>query len=187
MQLYDHQCALPNRGCPARTSPQYRSRRCPPCRHPSLCGNRSAQLHAQGRDGSIHTLSRIDRIFINLPMAELRNFQCHAHTVGSVGDRSEPSDLIPVRLTIVCTRVKQEDHPVTRRWLAQHPLFVSALHEAHQDMINYEDPSVALKQFKEVAFGASTKARQAILTKTSTPLVTSYLWRVLPCVRTEMV
>ena len=92
------------------------------------------------------------------------------HTIGSVGDRSEPSDLIPVRFTIVCTRVKQQDHPVTRRWLAQHPLFISALDEAHQDMIYDEDPSVALNQFKEVAFRASTKARQAILTKTSTTL-----------------
>ena len=90
--------------------------------------------------------------------------------LGPVGDRSAPSDHIPVRYTIVCRRVKQQDHPVIRRWLAQHPLFVSALDEAHQDMIYDEDPSVALNQFKEVAFRASTKAWQAILTKTSTTL-----------------
>ena len=38
------------------------------------------------RDGSIHTLSRIDRMFLNLPMSELRDFQCHSHTVGTIGD-----------------------------------------------------------------------------------------------------
>ena len=46
------------------------------------------------RDCALHTLSRIDRIFVTLPMAELRDFQCH----------------IPVRLAIECRR-KQQDHP----------------------------------------------------------------------------
>ena len=44
------------------------------------------------RDGSIHTLSCIDRIFTNLPMAELRDFQCHSHTVGTIGDKSISND-----------------------------------------------------------------------------------------------
>ena len=51
-----------------------------------------AQLHFtrkdQRRDGLIHALSRIDRIFINLPMAEIRGFQCHTHTIGTMCERS---------------------------------------------------------------------------------------------------
>ena len=43
------------------------------------------------RDGSIHTLSRIDRIFRNVPMAEFRELQRHSHTVGTIGERSLPT------------------------------------------------------------------------------------------------
>ena len=43
-------------------------------------------------------------MFINLPMAELRDLWCHCHTVGSMGEKSVPSDHIPVRLTMECTR-----------------------------------------------------------------------------------
>ena len=53
---------------------------------------------------------RIDRIFVNLPMAELRDFQCHSLTVGTIGDLSIPSDHISVRLVIECPRKK---HPTT--------------------------------------------------------------------------
>ena len=35
--------------------------------------------------GIIRTLSRIDRIFITLPMAEARDFQCHSHVCENLG------------------------------------------------------------------------------------------------------
>ena len=120
------------------------------------------------RDGSIHTLSRIDRIFVNLPVAELRDFQCHFHTIGSIGEHSVPSDHTPVRLTIESLRAKQQDHPAIRRWLVQHPIFISALHEEHGNLIYDVDSYIALEQFKEVAFRARTKARQALLSCTPT-------------------
>ena len=87
------------------------------------------------RDGSIHTLSRVDHVFINLPMAELRDFRCQNHSVRSIGDRSVPSDHIPVRLAIECASPKQQDHPVIQRWLAKHPSFVSAPDEEDRNMI----------------------------------------------------
>ena len=34
---------------------------------------------------SIHTLSRIDRVLTNKPMAELRDLRCHFHTIGIIG------------------------------------------------------------------------------------------------------
>ena len=42
--------------------------------------------------GIIRTLSRIDRIFINLPMAEARDFHCHSHVFENLGNRTIPSD-----------------------------------------------------------------------------------------------
>ena len=104
-------------------------------------------------------------------MAELRDFQCHTHTIGSIGDKSVPRDHFPVRLAIECPGIKQQDLLVIRRWLAQHPLFISAPDEEHRTMMYDVGPFTALDQFKEVAFRARSRARQAILTHTPTTLV----------------
>ena len=50
--------------------------------------------------GVIRTLSRIDRIFINLPMAEARDFHCYSHVVENLGKKTIPSDHAAVRLVI---------------------------------------------------------------------------------------
>ena len=46
------------------------------------------------------TLSRIDRIFINLPMAEARDFHCNSHVFENLGKRTIPSDHAAVRLVV---------------------------------------------------------------------------------------
>ena len=51
--------------------------------------------------GDIRTLSRIDRIFINLPMAEARDFHCSSHVVENLVKRTIPSDHAAVRLVIL--------------------------------------------------------------------------------------
>ena len=43
-------------------------------------------------DGTIRTLSRIDRAFINLPVAEARDFHCFSSVLENLGKRSIPSD-----------------------------------------------------------------------------------------------
>ena len=47
----------------------------------------------------IRTLSRIDRIFMNLPMAEAQDFHCYSHVFENLGNRTIPSDHA-VRLVI---------------------------------------------------------------------------------------
>ena len=63
-----------------------------------------AQRDNTRRDSSVigitRTLSRIDRIFVNLPMAEARDFHCYSHVVENLGNRSIPSDHAAVRLVI---------------------------------------------------------------------------------------
>ena len=103
-------------------------------------------------------------------MAELRDFLCHSHTIWTIDDKSVPSDHIPVRLVIECSRKKEMDHPVIWRWLTQHPLFISTLEVQHRNMMYDVDPFIALVQFKKVAFRACTKAQLAILTNTPTTL-----------------
>ena len=50
--------------------------------------------------GIIRTLSRIDRIFINLPMAEARDLHCYSHVFENLGSPTIPSDQAAVRLVI---------------------------------------------------------------------------------------
>ena len=63
-----------------------------------------AQSDCTRRDSSalgiIRTLSRIDRIFINLPMAEVWDFHCYSHVSENLGNRTIPSDHAAVRLLI---------------------------------------------------------------------------------------
>ena len=80
---------------------------------PSLALWKSLSLTLRARTRGVMVQSTRYPVLIAFLSAQLRNFQCHAHTVGSVGDRSAPSDHITVRLTIVCSRVEQQDHPVT--------------------------------------------------------------------------
>ena len=113
------------------------------------------------REGSIHTLSRIDRVFVNLPMADLRDFQCHSHTIGTIGDRSVPSiDHTPVRLVIECSRSEHMNHPVIRRWPTQHPLFICALDVEHRNKLYDVDPFIALDQFRACAKGRQATSDQ---------------------------
>ena len=46
------------------------------------------------------TLSRIDRIFLNLPMAGARDFHCYSHVFENLENRTIPSDHAVVRLVI---------------------------------------------------------------------------------------
>ena len=48
----------------------------------------------------IRTLSRIDRIFMNLPVAEAQDFHCCSHVFENLGNRTIPSDHAAVRRVI---------------------------------------------------------------------------------------
>ena len=48
--------------------------------------------------GIIRTPSRIDRIFMNLPMAEAQDFHCYSHVFENLGNRTIPSDHAAVRV-----------------------------------------------------------------------------------------
>ena len=69
-------------------------------------------------------------------MAELRDVQHHSHTVVTIGEKSVPSDHIPVRLAIWSLPKGQMDYPVIRRWLTQNPLFVNLLDVEHRNMMS---------------------------------------------------
>ena len=115
----DFNCDPAECGLKSRTPPAMAMLAAPPSSPPSLTLLKLLNPFSLVRTYGVtvpSTLSRIDRVFVNLPMAKLRDFQCHSHTIGTVGDKSEPGDHITVRLVIECPRREQLDHPVIRRW-----------------------------------------------------------------------
>ena len=51
-------------------------------------------------DGTRRTLSRIDRAFINLSVAEARDSHCYCNVSDNLGERSIPSDHVAVRVVV---------------------------------------------------------------------------------------
>ena len=80
--------------------------------------------------GIIRTLSRIDRVFINLPMAEARDFHCYSHVFENVGNRTIPSDHAAVRLVIHTPTNREQQGKRIPSWMSKHPVFCS-IHLAH--------------------------------------------------------
>ena len=63
-------------------------------------------------DGTLRTLSRIDRAFINVLVAEARYFHCYSDVSDNLREQSIPSDHVAVRLivqkpTSLCDHVKR--------------------------------------------------------------------------------
>ena len=107
-----------------------------------------------GRDstalGIIRTLSRIDRIFINLPMAEARDFHCYSHVFENLGNRTSPSDHAAVRLVIHKPTNREQQRKRIPSWMSKHPVFCSILKRLHDDHRYSTDPFGALAEFKAI-------------------------------------
>ena len=91
-------------------------------------------------DGTIRTLSWIDRACINLPVAEARDFHCNSHVFENLAERSIPSDHAAVR--VVIQKPANWCHQVERiaSWMSKHPVFCSIL----KQISDPDDPFVAL-------------------------------------------
>ena len=73
--------------------------------------------------GIIRTLSRIGRLFINLPMAEARDFHCSFHVFENLGNRIIRSDHAPVRLVIQKPTNRGYQRKRIPSWMIKHPVF----------------------------------------------------------------
>ena len=98
--------------------------------------------------GIIRTLSRIDRIFINLPMAEARDFHCYCHVFENLGNRTIPSDHAAVPLVIQKSTHREHQSKRIPSWMSKHPVFCSLLQRLHDDHRFSTDPFGALAEFK---------------------------------------
>ena len=84
-------------------------------------------------NGVIRTLSRIDRAFINVPMAEARDFHCHSHAFENLEKRSIPSDPAAVRVVIQKPTMREHQGKRIPSWMSKHPGFCSILKQINDD------------------------------------------------------
>ena len=74
-------------------------------------------------DGTFRTLSRIDRAFINLRMAEARDFHCYSPVLENLGKRSIPSDHAAVRDVLQKPTTRSHQGKRIPSWMSKHPVF----------------------------------------------------------------
>ena len=98
-----------------------------------------AQPDYRRRDSSVNgvlrTLSRIDSAFINIPMAEARDFHCYSHVFENLGKRSIPT-------------IRGHQGKRSPSWMSKHPVFCSILKRLDDDHQYLAHPYGALADFK---------------------------------------
>ena len=114
--------------------------------------------------GIIRTLSRIDRIFLNLPLAEARDFHCYSHVFENLVNRTIPSDHAAARLVIQKPTTGGHLSKRIPSWMSKHPIFCSLLQRLHDDHKLSPDPFGALAEF-EVLLNRAKKQTIRELTK----------------------
>ena len=70
--------------------------------------------------GIMRTLTRIDRILINLPMAEARDFHCYSHVFENLGNPFIPSEQAAVRLVIQKPTNRRHQSKRFPCWMSRH-------------------------------------------------------------------
>ena len=81
--------------------------------------------------------------FINLPMAEARDFHCYSHVFENLGKRTIPSDHAAVRLVIHKPTSREQQGKRIPSWMSKHPV-LKWLHDDHRYSA---DPFGALSEF----------------------------------------
>ena len=94
----------------------------------------------------LRTLSRIDRAFMNMLMAEARDF----HVFENLGKRSIPSDHAAVGVVIQKPTIRTRQVKRNPSWMSKHPSFCSILKQINDDHRYPVDPFCALADFKTI-------------------------------------
>ena len=95
--------------------------------------------------GVFRTSSSIYPIFVNLPMAKVRDFHCYSHVLENLEERSIPSDHAAVRLVIQRPNVQRHQGGRIPSCIFKHPVFCSILSGDHEYS---QDPFTAFAEYK---------------------------------------
>ena len=116
--------------------------------------------------GIIRTLSRIGRIFINLPIAEAQHFHCYSHVFEKMGNWTIPSDHAAGRLVIQKPTTRGHQSKRIPRWMSKHPVCCFILNRLHDNHRFSADPFGALAEFKVLLEKAKQQTIRELSRKT---------------------
>jgi endonuclease/exonuclease/phosphatase family metal-dependent hydrolase len=85
--------------------------------------HQGAPTRRDTRSNRYTTLSRLDRIYVNLPPAEVLDRHPHCAADGLITDPREPSDHIPVTARLRAPGTSPPSRRSTPRWITAHPRF----------------------------------------------------------------
>ena len=102
-------------------------------------------------------------MFINMPMAEARDFHCYSHVFENLGKRSIPSDHAAVRVVSQKRTVRANN---IQLGMSKHPVFCSILKRLDDDHQYPADPFGALADFKTVVEKAKRQTVRELSGKT---------------------
>ena len=74
-------------------------------------------------DGTLRTLSRIDRAIINPSMADARAFHCYSRVSDNLVERSIPSDHVAARVVVQKPTNRCNQAKRFPSWMSKHPVF----------------------------------------------------------------
>ena len=113
--------------------------------------------------GIIRTLSRIDRIFLNLPMAVARDFHCYSHVFENLGKETIPSDHAAVRPRHPETHKSRTPKQTNSQLDVQTSPFLQQLHDDHRFSA---DPFCARAEFKVLLHKAKKMTKRELSRQT---------------------
>ena len=127
------------------------------------------------------TLSRIDRIYSNLPAWRLLTAEIRTTTVGRVTDDGRLSDHVPV-LSFICHAKDPHTRPLSL-WTTKDPFYIDALRTA-MHKFNFEEmsPQLAVKQIKICMRSASQHVIQKSLRRGAETIEEQIFWSLV-CAR----
>ena len=85
--------------------------------------HQGAHTRRDTRGDRYTTLSRLDRLYVNLPPAEVLDRHPHTAADGIVTNPKEPSDHIPVTARLRAPATAPTEWRSTPRWITAHPKF----------------------------------------------------------------
>ena len=116
--------------------------------------------------GDMRTLSRIDRFFVILLVAEARDFHCSPHVVENLGKKIIASDHAAVRFAIQKPTNRGHQSQRIPSWMSKHPIFCSIVQQLHDDHRFSHDPFCALAECEDILHHAKKITKRELLKQT---------------------
>ena len=101
-------------------------------------------------EGRIHTLSRSDRIYTNLPSADLVDCTPTTDVVREAHSLQNLSDHVPVRTTLHSELFHGSAQPKIASWISRHAAWPSIVSKLYQEFGVDDDIVLAVQDLKSI-------------------------------------